>query len=734
MRSTKIVIAAFVSALFMQVVADTVQWLDDQDLNEFCMVGQFDKDIKKPKARKNVLDTPIKIGGYTYERGVGLHAFPKKTWTGDFFPAGKCRRFEAKFGLDDRSGDGASAILNLYVDDRLVATSGVVRKGEPAKEMSVDLKGALVLYIEVREGGTLEQSAYANLADAAFVMEDGANLLRSPESFSRQLDILTPPDDGKPRVNGPALYGVRPRKHLLYRVPVSGERPMKIVVEGLPEGTYFDEARQQLRGVTPSKKGDYPLVIRAKNAKGETTRNFLLRVGDKIGLTPPMGWNSWNSCSMWVSDEKIRTVADATIGSGLAEHGWQYVVIDDGWTCANSIAEVQGGPREKCVGKLRDENGNILPNQKFPDMKALSDYVHDKGLKFGIYSSPGPKTCAGLESSWKNEWRDARQFIEWGVDYLKHDACSYGSGDSREFSEGRWSKLLPYMMMGKAIQEGDRDIFFSISSIVDLYVDTFQRCRANSQRITSDVFNSWPLVRRSMIAERYYWTNTEPGQWCDPDMLVLQSYDAKRGHCMTPNEAYTHFSLWCLYSAPLMMGFPLEKATPLTLSMLTNDEVLEVNQDSLGLCAALIQTPGRDEVWAKPMSDGSIAAGLVNMGYVERKVKFCFKMAGMRGKWRVRDLWRQKEEGVFENCYEVSIPGHATQLVRIWPTEGAKFDDDVLDIRDFAWMRLVEEERPLKPDAEGCRPCDERRKAARSTFEADSAAMSAAMSEAMKEK
>ena len=706
MKKLVMIACAVVSAVVF--ATEAAEWLEDQDLYEFCLMNEQNHGIRKTQTRKSAAETPLRMNGFTYEHGIGMHAYPDKTMIGDFFPGGKGKRFEVKFGIDDRSGENAAAILNLYADEKLVATSGIVRKGEPVKEMSVDLKGVLVLSIELKEGGTGIHSAFADLAEAAFVMEDSAKLLETPASFTRQLGILTPADDGKPRVNGPALYGVRPRKQLLYRVPVSGDKPMKVEVEGLPEGTYFDNERQQLRGITPSKKGDYPLVIRAKNAKGETKRTFLLRVGDQIGLTPPMGWNSWNACGANVSDAFIRKVADAAFEFGLVEHGWQYLVIDDGWERSLARTDAFGG-------KPRDENGNILPNSKFPDMKALADYVHDKGLKFGIYSSPGPRTCAKLEGSWMNEWRDAKQFIRWGVDYLKYDCCSY---DAIRFSKGRHHTLLPWMMMGKALQEGDRDIFYSISG--GGLVDLFQRCRANSQRITGDVFNSWPLVRRSMVAERYYWMNTEPGHWCDPDMLVLQASGPKRGHRMTPNEFYTLFSMWCLYSAPLMMGYGLPHTKPLTLSMLTNDEVLDVNQDPLGLCAALIQTPGRDEVWAKPMSDGSIAAGLVNMGYVERKVKFCFKKAGMRGKWRVRDLWRQKEEGIFENCYEVSIPGHATQLVRIWPTAGAKFDDGVTDIRDFAWMRVVEEERPLKPGVGGCRPCDERREAAKSSFESDS--------------
>ncbi len=695
-------LVSFVCASFVPALhADTTAWLEDQDMKNFCLLSLGEWDYKQTQLRKSVAGTTLKMNGFTYEHGVGIHVLPEKVRVADFFPGGKAKRFKVKFGLDDQSGEDASAVLNLYADEKLVATSGIVKKGEPVKEISVDMSGVLVLSIELKGVGTDGETAFADLADAAFVMEDGAKPLSTPESFTRQLGILTPKGDGRPRVNGPCVYGVRPKKQLLYRVPVSGDRPMEISVDGLPAGTYFDAERQQLRGVTPAEKGDYPLVVRARNAKGAAEKKLTLRVGSQIGLTPPMGWNSWNTSGPFVTEQTVKDAVDGAIKFGLVEHGWQYFVLDDGWACSQDRSDVFGG-------KPRDEKGRIIPNSKFPDMKALADYVHDRGYKFGIYSSPGAKTCFGLEGSWMHEWIDARQFMEWGVDYLKYDCCGYAS--QTPFENGRFRLTLPWMMMGKALQEGDRDIFYSISGARRLGIpDHFKRCGGNSVRITGDVFNSWPLVRRSMIAERYYWNNTSPGHWCDPDMLVLQTSWPRYKHKLTQNEFYTHFSLWCLYSAPLMMGYPIMKTTPLTLSMLTNDEVLEVNQDELGLCAALIQTPGRDEVWAKPMSDGSIAVGLVNMGYTERKVKFCFKKAGMRGKWRVRDLWRQKDEGVFENCYEASIPGHATQLVRIWPTEGAKFDDDVTDIRDFAWMRLIEEERPLKPGEAGCIPCAERK-------------------------
>ena len=703
----------------MVVAADDVR-LEDLDVYSF----RETKHEFRPRAKKSVRDTPLKVGGRIYENGLGLKTEENPIW-GEFFPNGRAKRFEVAFGLDAQAGKNAKAILNVYGDEKLLATSGEVAYGEAAKEMKADLAGVKVVKIEVTDAGSRAGAVFADLCEAKFVMEDGATLLDDPSCFSPQLGILTPKQDGKPRINGPALYGARPNKALLYRVPVSGDKPLDVTVEGLPEGTYFDKATSMLRGTTPAKKGEYPLVITAKNAKGSVTKDFRLVVGDKIGLTPPMGWNSWNCFAPNVSDERVRAQAEAMFKLGLVEHGWQYLVIDDYWERNAEKGKKPGN--EHLSGPTRDENGNIQLNARFPDMKALADHIHSLGLKIGLYSSPGPTTCGGCEGSWLHEWQDARQYAAWGFDYLKHDWCS---GGTVKFGDARMFKMLPWLMMGKALKEQDRDIYYSLS-IGSLDIPGYgEQVYANSWRITGDVFNSWMHIRRSMAAERYCWFYTHPGAWCDPDMLVLQTMGPKRGHRLTPNEQYTHISMWCLFSAPLMIGCDIPRMNDFTLSLLTNDEVLDVNQDSLGLCAACVQKPngGLDEVWAKPMSDGSVAAGILNLSYAPRKVKMCFKKLGMRGKWRIRDLWRQKDEGEFEDCYEVEIPGHATQLVRIWPTEGARFDKDVQDIRDFAWMNEIEEFRPLKPTAgSDCVGCEGRKAMLKHVSEADSDEMSKAL-------
>ena len=697
-------------------LSDEIVRLEDLDIHSFREVRHAERPRAKTCCER---ETPLRMNGIVWENGLGMKA-DSAPIDGEFFPAGKAKRFEVTFGLDEAANRKAKAVLNVYGDERLLATSGEVGYGEPAKELKADLADVNVVRIELTDSDSPCPAAYADLAEAKFVMEDGAKLLDDPSVFSPQLGILTPKGDGAPRVNGPELYGARPGKPLLYRVPVSGEKPLEVTVEGLPDGTYFDAATSMIRGRVPSKKGDYPLVIRAKNARGSAKKAFTLVVGDRISLTPPMGWNSWNCFAPNVSDERVRAQAEAMLRLGLAEHGWQYLVIDDFW----ERNEERGKKPENAhlAGPRRDAEGNVLLNARFPDMKALTDRIHALGLKAGIYSSPGPTTCGGCEGSWRNEWRDAAQYAKWGFDYLKYDWCSAGSV---KFGDERLWKMLPWLMMGKALKEQDRDIYYSLS-IGSLDIPYYApECYANSWRITGDVFNSWPHIRRSMAAERYCWYFTKPSEWCDPDMLVLQTNGPKRGHRLTPNEQYTHISMWCLFAAPLMIGNDMTQMNEFTLSLLTNDEVLEVNQDRLGLCAALVQKPngGKDEVWAKPMADGSVAVGLLNMSYAPRKVKFCFKMAGMRGKWRVRDLWRQKDEGLFENCYETEIPGHATQLVRVWPTEGARFDRNVQDIRDFAWMREVEQYRPLRPGADGCKGCGDRRARIRDVSEDNSAAM-----------
>lgn len=703
----KYILATVVAALSLTIRADHIERLEDQVLRLFTVVQSSRQALKN----KCVDGSPLKVAGKTYEKGVGVNG----PVSGDFVPLCGGISFETKVGIDDASPMQSAAGFNIYADGRLAASSGPMKHGEPVKILKVDLEGVDVLTLEVAGTTGFEYqifgmpSCFCDWIDAVFTMKDGHQLTLSTWEVSPQLGVLTPKSDGQPRVNGPSLFGVRPGNPLLYHVPVSGERPLEVTVEGLPAGTRYDAKRAMLLGTAPSVKGDYPLVIKAKNAKGVAEKKFRLVVGDKLALTPPMGWNSWNGFATGITDAICRRQAEAMVSNGLADHGWQYVVVDDGW----ERNATKGKADPVFAGPARDADGRVLTNTRFPDMKAMADYIHSLGLKAGLYSSPGPTTCGGYEGGWMHEITDARTYADWGYDYLKYDYCSYGTvyygprGDS---------ELLPWLMMGSALRGTGRDIVYSLSVGTPDIAKVGGAVGANCWRISGDMYNTWMVVRRSVDVMRHVWYYTRPGEWCDPDMLVIRDklHAAPR---FTANEQYTHYSLWCLFSAPMMIGSDLTKLNDFTCGLYCNDEVNDVSQDELGLAAALVQTPEGGEVWAKPMSDGSIAAGVFNRNYRPGKVKMCFKKLGMRGKWRVRDLWRQRDEGVFENGYEPEILGHATQLVRLWPTEGASFEPGVTDIRDFAWKRYVEMNRPVDPDRAAkpapCDDCPESRKAAR---------------------
>ncbi len=247
-------------------------------------------------------------------------------------------------------------------------------------------------------------------------------LLTLSLSFASAQDILTPPSSKTPLLHNAKVFGSHPGNPFLFTIPSTGDRPITFSADNLPTGLTLDAATGRITGTTPA-AGDYSVTLHAKNSLGENSRPFLIKSGDTLALTPPMGWNSWNCFANAVSDEKIRSAADAIVKTGLVDHGWTYVNIDDCW---------QGN---------RDASGNIQPNAKFPDMKALSDYIHGLGLKFGAYSSPGPKTCAGFTASYQHENQDAATYGQWGVDYVKYDWCSYGGVAEREKMD-EYGKLL----------------------------------------------------------------------------------------------------------------------------------------------------------------------------------------------------------------------------------------------------------------------------------------------------
>ena len=612
---------------------------------------------ERPQARQAVGGNPLKIARNKFERGVGTHA---PSWFA-IDTGGEALNFEAQVGLDDEElvrGKG-SAVFRIYADGRLAADSGVMHARQPARRITADLAGVRVVVLEVSDAGDGSAHDHADWCDAFFTVRDGAVLKPLPRPPTEQMAILTPPPPRAPRINGARVFGVRPGRPVLFTIPVSGERPVTLTVEGLPDGLSLDRARGLITGAV-AKAGSYRMTFRAANAHGTAARDWRLEVGERIALTPPMGWNSWNCFAHTVSDASIRTAAQAMVESGLIRHGWSYVNIDDYWqTCPGERTDTS------LMGPARDSAGRILPNARFPDMAALCRDVHRLGLKIGIYSSPGSTTCGGCVGSWGHEAQDAQTYAEWGFDYLKYDWCSYAQ---RVRNESLSELMRPYRVMGQALRAQPRDLLFSLCQYGMGHVPAWG-AKADGQcwRTTHDIVDTWESVTGIVQAQEGFELFAGPGAWNDLDMLVVGTvgWGAPHPTRLTPNEQYSHVSYWCLLASPLLLGCDLTRLDPFTLNLLTNDEVLDVNQDPLGRQAVRVQHDDAQEVWAKTMSDGSTVAGLFNRSCLTRTVTLPFASLGLKGPCRLRDLWRQKDLGVATDTFETEIPGHGVLLLKL---------------------------------------------------------------------
>lgn len=470
---------------------------------------------------------------------------------------------------------------------------------------------------------------------------------------------LTPKPGPQPHINGPKIYGVRPGHPFVYRIPATGERPMEFGAAGLPSGLVCDTRSGIITGSVLT-RGTYVVTLTAKNALGSSERQFTIVVGDRIALTPPLGWNSWNCFAEDVDDAKVRAAAHAMVESGLAGHGWTYINIDDCWMVKPD------SPDPVLGGEPRDPNGMIRTNKKFPDMKGLSDYVHGLGLKLGIYSSPGPLTCAGYAGSHTYEVRDAQQYAAWGIDYLKYDWCSYRSL-AKDQSRTEYKK--PYEVMRAALNSVQRDIVYSLCQYgMDNVWEWGDSVGGNCWRTTGDITDTWESMSGIGFRQAGNEAYAGPGHWNDPDMLVVgwvgwgpSLHPTK----LSAHEQITHITLWSLLCSPLLIGCDMTRLDEFTLSLLTNDEVIAVNQDPLGKQAACIRKDGDVEVWAKPMEDGSVAVGLFNRGEKSNPVKVTWGELGLTGSKSVRDLWRQKDLGTVDGEYGVVVARHGASLITL---------------------------------------------------------------------
>ena len=457
--------------------------------------------------------------------------------------------------------------------------------------------------------------------------------------------ILTPPEKKIPQINTPAVYGAGAGHPFLYRVPVSGQKPVHLSVKNLPEGLTLENGI--LHGRIEN-KGDYPLILIAQNNLGADTARLVVRIGRGLALTPPLGWNSWNCWGTSVDAKKVRDAAGNMIASGLADHGWQYINIDDGWEAERSPA------------------GQIKTNKKFPDMKTLVGSIHAMGLKVGIYSSPGPETCAGFTGSYKHEFLDARTYAQWGIDYLKYDWCSY-----RRIAPhpGPDDLEKPYALMARALAAQNRDIIYSLCQYGMGGVWRWARKNGgNLARTTGDITDTWQSMSKIGFGQDSIAAYAGPGYWNDPDMLVVGQV-GWGAHLhptrLTPDEQYAHVSLWSLLAAPLIIGADLSTMDNFTLALLNNDEVLAIDQDEAGQQARPVFREDSLEVWARPLANGDWAAGLFNRSSQRTVVSLRRDDLGIEGRYFIRDVWRQKDVARFRDSFDVPVRPHGVELFRL---------------------------------------------------------------------
>ncbi|MGA2796692.1 MAG: NPCBM/NEW2 domain-containing protein, partial [Thermoguttaceae bacterium] len=609
------------------------------------------------QADKSADGNQLTIGDKKYDKGLGTYA--SSTLFIDL--KGTAEHFTASVGVDSEvKSRTASVEFRVLGDGRELWKSKVMRAGQGPAKADVNLKGVKILLLLVSDAGNPSRSNHADWADAKIEFTG-----ERPETIappSEQAMILTPKPPATPRINGAKVCGVRPNAPFMFAIPATGKRPISFAAVNLPEGLNVDSKNGWITG-SIKKRGEYIVFLTAKNNLGQDQRDLKIVCGDNIALTPPMGWNSWNCFAAAVDDAKVRSAADAMVQSGLINYGWTYINIDDCWEIKPDSDDpmLQGPPR--------DENGMINSNKKFPDMKALCDYIHAKGLKAGIYSSPGPLTCAGFTGSYNYEEKDAKRFAQWGFDYLKYDWCSY-SQIAKDRSPPELKK--PFQIMRAALDKTNRDIVYNLG--IQLGASNFWQWGAevggNSWGVADNITDTWFGMSRIGFIQAGREEFAGPGHWNIPDTLVVGVVGWGNLHPtnLTPNEQYTHISLWCLLSSPLMLGCDLSKLDDFTLNLLTNDEVIDVYQDPLGKQSRSAAHNNNLEVWSKELENGGLAVGLFNRGEVESKVTANWSDLGLSGKQIVRDLWRQKAIGEFENQYSANVPRHGVLLLRLRPS------------------------------------------------------------------
>lgn len=490
-------------------------------------------------------------------------------------------------------------------------------------------------------------------------------------------EILTPKPDLSPQINGPQIYGVRPGRKFVFRIPCQGERPIEFKVKNLPKGLILDKENGVISGISPKKKGDYKMTFKAENKHGKKSRDYKLVVGEKIALTPPTGWNTWGGHMLFVTDSLMRHVADVFVEDGFADVGYQYIGIDDCWMrISKEKYKSQSENRrqnhagfdynETVVGGERDKDGNIVPIDAFPDMKAMTDYIHAYGLKAGLYSTPGLYTCQDFAGSFEHQKQDADQYAKWGFDLLKYDMCS-GHKDLKKIRETNpgytqaefWKPMVDYLY------DQDLDIFLNLCQYG--FEDVWEwapglgipswRSGGDLNHHIDDYFKQ--ALRLATELREY----SKPGQWNDPDFMYIhkiRDYKAKGDPSfeihLSTNQRYQYVTLWSIINCPFFFSCDMWEIDEFTTKILTNADVVNINQDELAHVAEVLRNENNEVIMVKNLADGTKALGIFNTNEKEAAViNVTWDEFGKCCEQTVYDVWRQKDLGVQKDGMSVTL-------------------------------------------------------------------------------
>jgi len=644
-------------------------WLDD------LLIQTYSEGIRPVAAKGNYTGDSMRINRVHFSRGIGAQSVSVLS----FFVNKNALNFTALIGADDQGNKEIPVKFYVIGDSKILFESKKFKVGDVAQKIEINLAGIerLGLLITDDVGGSNNKRTYANWANAQLSML-GENI---PGHFPNTDEkyILTPAPAKTPKINSAKIFGVTPGNPFLYTIATTGNTPISFAADNLPKGLVLDKKTGIITGKI-SQKGTYTTTLKAKNNLGESVKKLTIKVGDTIALTPPIGWNGWNSWETHIDREKVIASADAMVKTGLRNHGWTYINIDDAWQ------GVRSGP----VNALQ-------PNKKFPDFKEMVDYIHALGLKAGLYSTPYISSYGGYVGNssdfekggethesimvnrrafnhiakYRFETNDASQMAEWGFDFLKYDWRIDVNSTER---------------MSSALRKSGRDVIFSLSNSAPFANVTDWNRLSNMYRTGPDIRDSWSSLYQLAFTLDKWAPYAGPGHWLDPDMMIVGNVATGpeiHPTRLTPDEQYSHVSLFSLLSAPLLIGCPIEQLDPFTLNLLTNDEVIEIDQDPLGKPARLVLEENGVQIWLKSLEDGSYSVGLFNtanygktpLSYFhwgnEKARKFSFDLSkiGLKGKYKLHDVWRQKDLGMFENTFNTNINHHGVVMLKITPVK-----------------------------------------------------------------